>query len=112
MTNGQIEEIRARAAAATSAPWHFEPIEGDLYEIFADDHEGLGCVLGTTMVSDEKLLAIQGSANAEFCAKARTDVPRLVEEVDRLKAELRCGFAREDHWRLKYEELEKGMGQG
>lgn len=109
MDDGQIAEIRARAGAATSGPWHFEPIEGDLYEIFADDHEGAGCVLATTMIADEKLLAIQGKSNAEFCSRARTDIPRLLDEIERLKAELRRGFAREDHWRLKCEELERRM---
>ncbi|MDZ4685213.1 MAG: hypothetical protein SH850_08990 [Planctomycetaceae bacterium] len=40
--------------------------------------------------------ALPGLANAEFIAQARTDVPRLLDEIDRLRSRLAQSSSRPD----------------
>jgi hypothetical protein len=76
-----LDAIRARAEAATPGPWlhgdEYEP--GNLYEHEVLMSEDLPVI---EMDSD-----VQGSANAAFVAHARTDVPDLLAEIERLRAE-------------------------
>ena len=62
-----LEAIKARAAAATPEPWTAE---------------------GPEIICGDEMYLIDGSgiepANAEFIASARSDVPALVAEVERL----------------------------
>ncbi|MEV5851459.1 hypothetical protein [Streptomyces anulatus] len=82
MTSDREREIRAREQAATPGPW-----ESDGAEIYGT----LGGVLmvdlwvGETLdVEDQQ----RSNADASFMADARTAVPELLAEVDRLRAEI------------------------
>lgn len=73
-----LDEIRARAAAATPGPWQARRefvVSGDL--------EGIpDCVVSTGEDGPQEL------ADAEFIAHAREDVPALYAEIERLRAAL------------------------
>lgn len=72
-TVSNLEEIRARCDKATPGPWKLW--EGNVIDpdiLWADDYGGLH-------LSD---------ADAEFIVHARTDIPTLLAEIDRLKAAL------------------------
>jgi len=92
MTPDQLDEIELRAAAATREPWHVEyfgdngypqRIANDAAILVADTHEGGG----------------HPARTAEFIAAARTDVPRLLLEIRRLRVQLAA-------------EREKGIAEG
>lgn len=76
--------IRARADAATAGPWgslvQRVPDGEPWIEVLAERR--LVCEAATTM--DQKLTP-HDAANFEFIAAARTDVPALCDEVDRLR---------------------------
>lgn len=66
-----LDAIRARVDAATVGPWSVaEQTHGDWFGI-QDEWLALGSMFG--------------SADAEFIAHARTDVPALLAEVERLR---------------------------
>lgn len=80
-----LAPIKARADAATDGPWR---IEANLqwFDIVYDDPEfpdgpsGLAC--------GDHRGAIADLEDAEFIARARTDVPALVAEVEQLREQL------------------------
>jgi hypothetical protein len=79
----RLDEISARAAAATAGPWctdSWEIYQGVVYEPGFSLWVGETC-RGTT--SPE-----QDCADAEFVAAARSDVPELVAEVVRLHTQV------------------------
>ncbi len=73
LTEEQLAEIDTRARIATPPPWlvHHDPRKYVLMPF-----------------SSEEDVLRDRDANAAFCANAREDVPRLVAEVRRLRAEL------------------------
>jgi hypothetical protein len=76
----QLAEIAARAEAATPGPWR-----ADSSEIYQgdDEYKPDPAWIGETCRADD----FEGSrADAAFIAAARTDVPALLAEVDRLRA--------------------------
>ena len=73
MNDEQLQAIKARANAATPGPW--ECHNDDFVVVL---HDG---VWHTISIPDT-------SPNAAFIAAARADVPALVAEVERLRAEL------------------------
>lgn len=82
LTEQQLADIETRANAATPGPWctdSWEIYQGTEYEPGISMWIGETC-RGTT--SPE-----QDSSDAEFVAAARTDVPALLAEVRRLRAE-------------------------
>lgn len=72
MSEPDLEAIRARKDAATPGPWD-APLLGGVWT----DDDGGGWI--TTDAED---------ANAEFIAHARTDIPDLLEAIDRLRSML------------------------
>lgn len=81
MSDLDLEAISERADAAVRGPWHVEyfgdsgypqRIANDAAVLVADTHEGGGYPART----------------AEFIAAARSDVPALIAEVERLRAQL------------------------
>ena len=86
MTEEELVEIEARAAAATPGPWEwnggqFEDARlqwGDKFVLFASLYMPRGNWEAYVDVSD---------ADMDFIAAARSDVPALVAEVRRLRAE-------------------------
>ena len=90
ITDDELKEIQARALAATPGPW--EPdVDGSISqhwtchqpwgEIVSTDVECLSCCYGG------RASGVANGADREFIAHARTDVPRLVAEIWRAKAE-------------------------
>lgn len=86
MTDEQLQAIKARAEAATPAPWTGGRNTSDegLYII---SHDG----------QDDEIIVIYSDGgvayrdDATFIAYAREDVPALVAEVERLQAQLAAG---------------------
>ena len=75
MTEQELSEIEARARAATPGPWQ-SFIEGR-------DHES-GSNFIKTKGKDIELLGAT-EPDQDFIAHARQDVPRLVDEIRRLR---------------------------
>lgn len=78
-----LDSIEARANAATPGPWctdSWEIYQGTEYEPGISEWIGETCRGMTTPAQDR--------ADAAFIAAARTDVPALVAEIRRLRAEL------------------------
>lgn len=69
MTHDELQAIKARAAAATPGPWSVNNTDPDV--VLDSDGRFVGR-------ADE-------DADAEFIAHARTDVPALIAEVERLR---------------------------
>jgi hypothetical protein len=78
-----LAAIRARVAAATAGPWHGEH---DEFGCVSQGDYGWVCPGPSFPAYDVD--SEQGKADAEFIAHARTDVPLLLAEVERLTAEL------------------------
>lgn len=90
-----IEEVRAREAKATRAPWIADP--GDSGYVLAEDMQmtvlearGWGYLTGTggrPRCTDQEAYEIQ-IANAQFAAHARQDIPRLLSIIESSNAEI------------------------
>lgn len=86
-----LDAIRARADVATEGPWHqFSPDEESGQETTevctADQRTLLHVLLGDQDTREEYP---QAAADARFIAAARTDVPALLDEIERRRTELR-----------------------
>ena len=80
LTNGELDAMQARCDAATPGPWRLIGDSFDPPEWFVVTEDGCEVILGPTD-------AMPVNSNAEFIAHARTDTPRLIAEVRRLRAE-------------------------
>jgi len=86
LTAAELAEIEARCEAATPGPWKHDP---DTAEMAIDGPReegvvaGCGCCGSPFGVLDNTV----AMANGTFIAHARTDVPRLLAEVRRLRME-------------------------
>lgn len=87
-TELELDEIAARHTAATPGPWKIEKDYCDCSE-YGCSHPPFAVAFGP-FTSFENT-ADRHHADAEFAAHARTDVPLLLAEVRRLRAELRIG---------------------
>ncbi|MFE6785134.1 hypothetical protein ACFVFF_23045 [Streptomyces sp. NPDC057680] len=86
-----LNEIKARAGAATPGTWCTEYDGTGTYTITADVrlHLDEGFSFGPpicTLAPDGD--GTQAYANAEFIARARADVPRLLDWIGQLQAEV------------------------
>jgi hypothetical protein len=77
LSDRRLSEIKARADAATPGPWTLF-IEGR-------DHYGGSSFIRTASEDIEPLGATD--ADQDFMASARQDVPDLLAEIERLKAQ-------------------------
>ena len=89
LSDGELAEIEARAAAATEGPW-----EADGSEIY----DAAGDWVGESLDLDAP---DGGETNARFAAAARTDVPRLVAALRAAREE-----RGQERWRAT-QELER-----
>lgn len=78
LTEAQIDLIAQRCDAATSGPW-VSSVEGR-------DHVSGSSFIRTSV--DDIELSGATIADQDFIASARQDVPRLVEEIRRLRRKL------------------------
>lgn len=75
----ELEQIRQRLRAASPGPWCHR-------EGFIETCTDPSVLLSVTMKRSEAgLSALPSWENAEFIAHARTDVPRLLAEIERLR---------------------------
>ncbi|MYR28648.1 MULTISPECIES: hypothetical protein [unclassified Streptomyces] len=81
LTPERLREIAERAAAATAGPWCSDS---------AEIHQGAEYVAGALWIGETCRVddADGGAADAAFVAAARADVPDLLAEVTRLRAEV------------------------
>lgn len=80
MTNDALMEIEARLASATIGPWRTQIAACD--HVDAEDHSALKGGDGA-LVSG----CIEWEPDATYIAHAREDIPALIAEVRRLRAE-------------------------
>lgn len=97
MTNDELEAVRARAAKATPGPWEADHgcAKGYGPDAWATVVAPEGKVLFDTINGGHVLLTDPdyegewrdetGDLNATFIAHARTDIPALLDEVERLQ---------------------------
>lgn len=80
MTEKELAEIRERVEAASAGPWTaaYGPEEDRLTVIAHTPPQGHRAVAKTD---------VEAAADARFIAHARSDVPALLAEIERLKAE-------------------------
>jgi hypothetical protein len=83
MTEEELKVIEARAASASPAPWmrNGKTQHGWRIDDCDENKVGMAMVLNPVAI-------VPSDKNAEFIAEAREDVPALVAEIRRLKAEL------------------------
>lgn len=117
MTHERIKELRALCDAATPGEWGL---------VKGNDHHGPyieACCGGTIadfyMMSDTSSLSIrnggtsrpiwfmpeEAQANAALAAASRTAIPDLLDEVERLQAELKSVLGRETALRARHSEI-------
>lgn len=77
MTDDELDAIELRALAAAREPWHVEYLGGHGYPQRITNNAAV--LVATTYEGTRP------AGNAEFIAHARTDVPRLLAEVRRLR---------------------------
>ena len=100
MSDFDLDEIRARADAATAGPWRWRNSNGDVnlfgggrsWVVMAFERMGMQRAQPVFRGLDNLLYPagkenLYDFADAQFIAHARTDVPALLAEVDRLRAE-------------------------
>ena len=82
MTDAELTAIQKRAEAATPGPWIAHPWEDD-----PECCAGIEAASGTEIVKTDCGIYPPEMPDAEFIAHAREDIPALVAEVRRLRAE-------------------------
>lgn len=88
LTDERIRDIRERCEAATPGPWRavWKGNTIKSHRVYADGPEVRNIACGISPKTE----------NAEFIANARKDIPALLDELDRLRAEA-------DKWRGRYD---------
>ena len=107
MNESELEAIRRRAAAASAGPWFVRylddeyaanlvaiatrpgPTDGEDGSFRDGDVDARDIVAATLIQNPERYVDIadhRWDENAEFIAHAREDVPRLLDEIERLRA--------------------------
>ena len=80
ITGEELVQMKERAEKATEGPWG----NGEQYEQMDPGHYVYSETSGLIVVAEEE--GTFRGEDAEFIAHAREDVPRLVAEVERLRA--------------------------
>jgi len=115
MTDEELQAIRARVEAATPGPWKVEgrhpSYSPDRFQVDGivtayDDPERADFPRPIQIVETDSGCYPPYLADAEFIAQARTDVPALLAEVERLRAELHAHEVAHD--RRIYEAVKRG----
>ena len=103
MDQTRLDEIRARCEAATPGPWNAID-KGNTVPSYAIRHFAVGekCVNVASGISPK-------TGDADFIAHARTDVPDMLDEIERLTADLAAMTADRDEWRRRAEAAEDDL---
>jgi hypothetical protein len=86
MTKERLEEIEARADAATPGPWKHRAVEplAKWPSIFVNEVEAPqddGCWIAKVMDHRSCIATPPGDGNASFIAASRTDIPDMAREI-------------------------------
>lgn len=91
MTDDELNAIEDRANAATDGPWEHKQVPWDVSQtinvwavVKTLDYANVNILVSSRQAIPEQ----ETIANSLFAAHARTDVPALVAEVRRLRAQL------------------------
>ncbi|NIH87691.1 hypothetical protein [Amycolatopsis granulosa] len=101
LSDADLDAIEERVSAATPGPWYFHLLDDDwsmslvaVSTVPDSEHTGgraefdPGTVVAGTLVQHPRYVDVadqRWDENAQFIAAARTDVPRLLAEVRRLR---------------------------
>jgi hypothetical protein len=99
MSDAELAAIRERCEAATEGPWRRITLDIPWNDVVTDDQQTVVanswdiCEIATReRIVEPKWTLQHDIADAEFIAAARTDVPALLDEVDRLRGLLRDAY--------------------
>lgn len=84
MSDSHLDTIKARCAAATPGPWWNETGTIHAPDWRSGAEHGSTCHPAYTFGSN----GIDWEADADFIAHARSDIPAMVAEIERLQSEL------------------------
>lgn len=87
MTELNLAPIKAREQAATPGPWHGDRYDGTLKYKLRGANNAIVLVVEHKSC-DFGFIGENGDADEEFVIHARTDMPALLAEVERLRAEV------------------------
>ena len=102
LSDERIREIKERCEKATKGPWtpgredmqSYDGATGQPFSsVYADDdraglHMGHKLPLVIARIDGKDIEAEEEKSNARFIAHARTDIPDLLAEIERLRGEL------------------------
>ena len=95
MTEQELEQIEARANAATPGPWTGDRSDGTIkYKMLGGENHNFVILdvdhknNSSGFYTEDYIPYEQCTANEEFVKHARTDIPALIAEVRRLEADL------------------------
>ena len=80
MTKQELEEIKERAARATSGPWKHGYADGSGIDTIVADKPVAVTMWGCSCCKGE--VTEENFQDAKFIANARTDIPKLVEALE------------------------------
>ncbi len=80
------DEIRARCSLATPGPWEY--FEGGTFVMHLDEPALVVCDVLLDAEMRDKLPRGHSQVNGQFIAHARTDVPALLDDNERLEGEV------------------------
>jgi hypothetical protein len=95
LAEDRLEEIRARAAAASPPPWTWR--RDPWLDVYLELEAPTGLVIEPTLWDDGYKGFGLSPADAEFLEYARQDVDDLLGEIERLRAALE-EYANPEHW--------------
>jgi hypothetical protein len=84
LTDADLAEIEKRAEAATPGPWWLFTAGDGITEVDANGKDAIP-VCKWTGFDDARRSHKEHRANAAFIAASRTDIPRLLKEIARLR---------------------------
>lgn len=99
LTDDQLAEIRKRADAATPGPWEWWYDDDGVWAVSLGQERQCAEIFGPHVyvslngalqiyLGAESRTGCMAEGDEEFIAHARADVPALLDEIARLKAEL------------------------
>ena len=84
LSNSELDEIQARAEAATEGPWFYTDQIGDGHNVTRNSWDVATCYAGDLDPEDGSRDE-QAARNAVFVSHAREDIDNLIAEVRRLR---------------------------
>jgi hypothetical protein len=99
-----LQRWRELADKATHGPWRWDDHRDGIVQVVQDPYPSTGTVVGAGTVGYENASLCISEDDAAFIVEARTAVPKLLDEIERVEAE--CAAWRESHANLLAELFE------